>query len=114
MKNSVSRETAASVQPPSRPASAPSGTPSKRAIKVEPIPTSSELWPPFSSRRNSSRPSVLSEPSTNNVVSFAAIAAAVFVPFRTCVHGPTGFSASPFANGNWSFAPCPSARANSG
>ena len=63
---------------------------------------------PLSSRRNSSRPSVPSEPSTNSVLSFAASASAVLRPFATCVHGPTGLSASPFANGNWSFGPCPS------
>jgi hypothetical protein len=100
MKNSVSRDTVASVQPPNRPASAPSGTPISNASKVAPSATSSDDWPPFSNRRNSSRPRVLSEPSTNSVVSFAAIASAVLVPFRTCVHGPTGFKASPFAKGN--------------
>src|SRR5438046_520596 len=79
MKNSVSRETAESVKPPSRPARAPSGTPIRSASIVEPSLTSSDVWPPFSSRRSSSRPSVPSEPSTNSVVSRVAKAAAVFV-----------------------------------
>ena len=114
MKNSVRRETVASVNPPSRPASAPSGTPISSARNVEPSPTASDDWPPLSRRRNSSRPSVSAEPSTNSVVSFAATASAVLVPLATCVHGPTGFNASPFANGNWSFAPCPSTRTRIG
>ena len=55
-KASITREIAASIQPPRKPAARPIGTPSSSEIETETTPASIEACVPQTTRENTSRP----------------------------------------------------------
>ena len=89
MVSSVTREMIMSIQPPKYPAAAPHTTPRLIEIAVAKIATSSDARPPYSSRRNSSRPCAPSLPSGKNTVGKLPVAP-MYGTFAKCDHGPRG------------------------